>query len=158
MSILTFVLFLCLLACYSVAAVRYTPDWKSLDSRQLPQWYDDAKVGIFLHWGVFSAPSFGVGDARESAYLWLNWRNNVTDAIQYMKQNFPPDFTYADFASTFHAEFFNPDEWADIFKSARVKLVSVFFVLWHIYNFCNLVAHFRKFCIVLVVNFTRNDE
>jgi alpha-L-fucosidase len=57
-------------------AARYTPDWNSLDSRPLPQWYDDvslftevkfkfdfeyftkAKVGIFIHWGVFSVPSF----------------------------------------------------------------------------------------------------
>ena len=37
---------------------RYTPDWNSLDTRPLPKWYDDAKVGIFLHWGVFSVPSF----------------------------------------------------------------------------------------------------
>lgn len=37
---------------------RYTPDWNSLDTRPLPQWYDDAKLGIFIHWGVFSVPSF----------------------------------------------------------------------------------------------------
>ena len=29
---------------------RYTPDWNSLDSRPLPEWYDDAKFGIFIHW------------------------------------------------------------------------------------------------------------
>ena len=37
---------------------KYTPDWTSLDSRPLPTWYDDAKVGIFIHWGVFSVPAF----------------------------------------------------------------------------------------------------
>ena len=39
--------------------VRYEPNWVSLDSRPLPAWYDDAKIGIFIHWGVFSVPSFG---------------------------------------------------------------------------------------------------
>ena len=29
---------------------RYTPDWKSLDKRPLPEWYDEAKFGIFVHW------------------------------------------------------------------------------------------------------------
>lgn len=38
--------------------VKYTPDWDSLDKRPLPKWYDDAKIGIFIHWGVFSVPSF----------------------------------------------------------------------------------------------------
>jgi len=35
------------------------PSWEDLDSRPLPKWYDEAKFGIFLHWGVFSVPSFG---------------------------------------------------------------------------------------------------
>jgi hypothetical protein len=38
---------------------QYTPDWASLDTRPLPAWYDDSKVGIFIHWGVFSVPSIG---------------------------------------------------------------------------------------------------
>ena len=37
---------------------QYTPDWTSIDSRPLPAWYDESKVGIFIHWGVFSVPSF----------------------------------------------------------------------------------------------------
>lgn len=37
----------------------YEPTWDSLDSRPLPKWYDDAKVGIFLHWGVYSVPTYG---------------------------------------------------------------------------------------------------
>jgi alpha-L-fucosidase len=41
-----------------VFAAKYTPDWDSLDNRPLPNWYDDSKVGIFIHWGVFSVPAF----------------------------------------------------------------------------------------------------
>ena len=87
----------------------------------LPQWYDDAKVGIFIVWGVYSSPSYGAGNALESSFLWRFWKQNVSEVVQYMEQNYPPDFTYADFAPTFRAEFFNPDEWADIFKSAGVR-------------------------------------
>ncbi len=36
---------------------QYTPDWTSLDKRPLPTWYDESKIGIFIHWGVFSVPS-----------------------------------------------------------------------------------------------------
>ena len=43
---------------FSFQSQKYTPDWNSLDSRPLPKWYDDSKFGIFIHWGVFSVPSF----------------------------------------------------------------------------------------------------
>jgi alpha-L-fucosidase len=36
---------------------QYTPDWASLDKRPLPTWYDESKIGIFIHWGVFSVQS-----------------------------------------------------------------------------------------------------
>lgn len=47
------------LICGIGTAIRYEPNWKSIDSRPLPEWYDQAKFGIFIHWGVFSVPSFG---------------------------------------------------------------------------------------------------
>lgn len=46
---------------------KYQATWDSLDSRTLPSWYDDAKIGIFMHWGVYSVPSFG------SEWFWSNW-------------------------------------------------------------------------------------
>jgi alpha-L-fucosidase len=36
---------------------QYVANWTSIDSRPLPGWYDESKVGIFIHWGVFSVPS-----------------------------------------------------------------------------------------------------
>ncbi|PVD39018.1 hypothetical protein C0Q70_01645 [Pomacea canaliculata] len=55
-GVFIFVLGSSFLTCSS--AVRYEPNWNSLDSRPLPPWYDESKIGIFLHWGVFSVPSF----------------------------------------------------------------------------------------------------
>ena len=39
-------------------ATRYTPDWNSLDSRPLPAWYDEAKIGIFMHFGPYAVPGY----------------------------------------------------------------------------------------------------
>lgn len=45
----------------------YDPTWGSLDSRPLPPWYDQSKIGIFIHWGVFSVPGLG------SEWFWKQW-------------------------------------------------------------------------------------
>lgn len=47
-----------LLSAVALQSQAYEPTWESLDTRPLPQWYDDAKFGIFIHWGVFSVPAF----------------------------------------------------------------------------------------------------
>ena len=36
----------------------YTPTWESLATHPLPAWYDDAKLGVFLHWGLYSVPGW----------------------------------------------------------------------------------------------------
>ena len=96
---------------------RYTPDWESLDSRPLPAWYDEAKIGIFIHWGVFSVPSY------VSAWFWYYWKGPqpLAEFVMFMEQNYKPDFTYADFAEDFTAEFFDPYRWADIFNASGAR-------------------------------------
>src|ERR1700733_4695653 len=37
----------------------FRPDWESLQKDEVPEWYKDAKFGIFIHWGVYSVPAFG---------------------------------------------------------------------------------------------------
>lgn len=98
---------------------KYTPDWPSLDKRPLPTWYDDAKVGIFLHWGVFSVPSY------KSEWFWWDWQGNnpSKDVVDFMSKNYPPNFTYADFGNEFTTEFFDPNEWANIFSASGAKYV-----------------------------------
>ncbi|XP_075741197.1 tissue alpha-L-fucosidase-like [Rhipicephalus microplus] len=97
---------------------RYTADWNSLDTRPLPAWYDDAKVGVFVHWGVYSVPAF------YSEWFWWHWQSNRTDAVvDFMAQNYRSDFTYAEFAPRFRAEFFDPRHWARLFKRAGARYV-----------------------------------
>ncbi|XP_041349241.1 alpha-L-fucosidase-like [Gigantopelta aegis] len=115
---------------------RYEPNWNSLQSRPLPPWYDEAKYGIFIHWSVFSVPSY------VSAWFWYAWEVQKNPAIvKYMEDNFPPGFTYADFAPMFTTEFFNADEWVDLFKDAGAKFIV--FVTKHHEGYCNWPS---KYC------------
>ncbi|KAK3102504.1 hypothetical protein FSP39_011859 [Pinctada imbricata] len=108
-----------ILSCFIlVSSVKYDPNWESIDSRPLPSWYDEAKLGIFIHWGVFSVPSFS------SEWFWYNWKGMpLPGVIDFMKKNYPPGFTYADFASQFTTEFYSAAEWASIFKASGAKYV-----------------------------------
>ena len=38
-------------------AQPYEPNWESLDSRPIAPWFEDAKFGIFIHWGPYSVPA-----------------------------------------------------------------------------------------------------
>lgn len=49
-------------------SILYDPNWESLDARPLPSWYDEAKIGIFIHWGVFSVP------AVRTEWFWNVWK------------------------------------------------------------------------------------
>lgn len=51
----------------------------------------------------------------------LSLGSNKSEYVDFMKHNYPPDFTYADFAPQFTAEFYDPLEWADIFKNSGAK-------------------------------------
>ncbi|XP_053563267.1 tissue alpha-L-fucosidase [Bombina bombina] len=109
--------FLSLLVLLSPVISQYAPTWDSLDARPLPAWYDEAKFGVFLHWGVFSVPSFG------SEWFWWNLNLKNPAYVKFMEDSYPPGFTYADFAPQFTAEFYNPDAWAELFEAAGAKYV-----------------------------------
>ncbi|KAF7245922.1 Tissue alpha-L-fucosidase [Varanus komodoensis] len=97
---------------------RYTPDWASLDSRPLPCWFDAAKVGVFVHWGVFAVPAWG------SEWFWWNWQGErLPDYEQFVRSHFPPGTSYADFAARFTARDFQPEQWARLFQEAGARYV-----------------------------------
>ncbi|XP_026329132.1 putative alpha-L-fucosidase [Hyposmocoma kahamanoa] len=94
----------------------YASKWEHLDSRPLPLWYDVGKIGIFIHWGLYSVPAKG-------EWLWSMLDNGNTDMIDFMKNNYSSDFQYENFASLFKAESFEPDFWAELFSKAGAKYV-----------------------------------
>ena len=71
----------------SLVSAQYQPTWQSLDSRPLPSWCGEAKFGIFMHWGVYSVPSFG------SEWFWYRCKHNQTPSYEeFKKQNYSPNF------------------------------------------------------------------
>ncbi|CAC5365806.1 C1GALT1 [Mytilus coruscus] len=94
---------------------KYEPNWESIDSRPLPGWFDDSKVGILIHWGVFSVPSI------LSEWFWYQWKTKTPVLVDFMKKNYRPDFTYPDFAPQLTAEFFDAKEWANLLKLSGAK-------------------------------------
>jgi len=103
----------------ALADSQYTPDWPSLDSRPLPEWYDKAKVGVFMHWGPYAVP--GVSGGVASEWFWAEWNGGNKEVVKYMKDFYPPDFTYQEFGSMFRAEFFNATQWAELVAASGAK-------------------------------------
>ncbi|KAF0200670.1 MAG: hypothetical protein FD170_3285 [Bacteroidetes bacterium] len=99
--------------------------WESLRSRPYPEWFTNAKLGIFIHWGVYSVPSYGGAESYAEWYL-RGLQAGAQNRIDFMKKNYGDDFTYRDFAPLFKAELFDADEWAEIFsKSGAGYIVLV---------------------------------
>ena len=112
----------------------YEKNWASLNTRPVPAWFEDAKFGIFIHWGLYSVPAFaGKTDYAE----WYGWNlssaeENATTAFH--KRVCGDKKKYADFVAGFRAELFDAEEWADIFRRSGAKYIN--FVSKHHDGFC----------------------
>jgi alpha-L-fucosidase len=97
----------------------FKPDWESLKQFKAPQWYHDAKLGIFIHWGVYSVPAFA-----NEWYPRNMYRTNSREFQHHVKTYGPAsEFGYKDFIPMFKAEKFNAREWAKLFRDAGAKYV-----------------------------------
>ena len=103
-----------------VSDMKYRPSWESLDSRPMPGWFEDAKFGIFIHWGVYSVPSWiRVAEGKYSSYAeWYQARvmGELRGEETFHELNFGEEFEYRDFAPMFKAELFDPGFWAEMFS------------------------------------------
>jgi alpha-L-fucosidase len=97
----------------------FRPDWESLQKYQVPEWYRDAKFGIFMHWGVYSVPAFGNEWYPRSMY-----QRESREYKHHIATYGPPDkFGYKEFIPMFKAEHFDPAAWAELFKKSGAKYV-----------------------------------
>jgi alpha-L-fucosidase len=97
----------------------YRADWESLQKFEAPEWYKDAKFGIFIHWGVYSVPAFGSEWYPRMMYVEGSpeYRHHIET---YGKQD---KFGYKDLIPMFKGEHFDPAAWAELFKKAGAKYV-----------------------------------
>jgi alpha-L-fucosidase len=97
----------------------FRADWGSLQKYQEPEWYQDAKFGIFIHWGLYSVPAFGNEWYSRNMYQ-QGSREFKHHVVTYGPQN---KFGYKDFIPMFKAEHFDPAAWARLFREAGAKYV-----------------------------------
>jgi alpha-L-fucosidase len=100
----------------------YQPDWNSINSRPIPAWFDEAKFGIFIHWGVYSVPAWGP-KGKYAEWYWHDMQDHEGPTWKFHVATYSEKFQYQDFAPRFKAEMFDPDHWADIFERSGAKYV-----------------------------------
>jgi alpha-L-fucosidase len=97
----------------------FRPDWESLQNYKVPEWYMDAKFGIFIHWGVYSVPAFGT-----EWYPRMMYTEGSDEYKHHIATYGAQDkFGYKDFIPLFKAEKYDPEAWARLFKEAGAKYV-----------------------------------
>src|ERR1700752_4020377 len=97
----------------------FRPDWESLEKYEVPEWYKDAKFGIFIHWGVYSVPAFG------NEWYPRNMYRQGSDENKHHLATYGhlTKFVYKYFIPMFRAEHFDPAAWARLFREAGAKYV-----------------------------------
>ena len=144
MIVAIFIATIILTGCRDRSKKMYEPTWESLVSHPTPQWFKDAKFGIFIHWGVYSVPAFHEWYVEFMSPK-SNWgktpegppytaaQGNLPDSVfrasvrnganQYHRDNYGVDFEYDEFIPMFKAENFDPASWADLFEEAGARYV-----------------------------------
>ncbi len=140
-AVITIVL-LCVFTSSVCAQKHYEPTWESLDSRPIPQWYDDAKFGVKICWGLFSVPAWAptVGDLVEvsnknyAEWYWYNISDRMGHHRRFLAGIYGGDFQYQHFAPMFKAELWEPKEWAKLIK--RSGAGYIIFITKHHDGYC----------------------
>ena len=107
-------------------ADKYEANWKSLKKHQAaPEWFKDAKFGIYTHWGLCTQANGMVPSANDGWYgRSLYGKGSGTYKAHKKKLGHPSEFGYHDFIPHFKAEKFDADRWASLFKEAGARFAG----------------------------------
>jgi alpha-L-fucosidase len=138
--------------------MTYQPTWESVSTHALPKWYDDAKLGIFVHWGVYSVPAWAptgysamevmrgnvdpkkfASDVPDGAFYFNNLEIPDSQTRAYHDKTYGANFAYDDFVPQFNQQLalWQPDDMATLFKQAGARYVVLTtkhhegFLMWH---------------------------
>ncbi len=97
----------------------HSASWEGLGSYEIPEWYQDSKFGIFIHWGVYAVPGFG------SEWCPRNRYQPGSKEFEHHRQAYgdQASFGYKDFIPIFTAAKFDPDAWVQLFRQAGAQFV-----------------------------------
>ena len=123
----------------AMPAAHYEPTWESIRTHTVPRWYDDAKLGIFIHWGLYSVPAWAppsgeLGKVDPGKWFYQNpyaeWYLNslrLKDSPTYKHhiETYGTNFDYYDFAPLFNKDVqsWKPPEWAKLFRQSGARYV-----------------------------------
>jgi len=101
--------------------------WASLDAHDCPEWFRDAKLGMYFHWGVSAVPGWaprkdGISYAE---WYWHAMNDEKNPTHRYHRETWGPDFTYDDFFPLFGAERYDPADWVSFAKSSGARYLFV---------------------------------
>lgn len=98
---------------------KFKDNWESLSHFKVPDWYGNAKFGIFIHWGVYSVPAY-----RNEWYP-RNMYMQGSPEFEHHVATYGPhkEFGYKDFIPMFKAEKFNADDWAELIENTGARYV-----------------------------------
>ena len=102
-----------------IAQGPYAATWDSLRGYSAPRWYEEAKFGIFIHWGVYSVPAFGNEWYPRAMY------EVGHDYYEHHRATYGPQdrFGYKDFVPQLTGARFDAAEWLDLFKASGARYV-----------------------------------
>ncbi len=116
-----FILILCIMyASLTVKAQEGRPNF--IKDREYPKWFQDAKLGIFIHFGLYSIPSWS-GKEQYAEWFYKGLISGDSARINFQKNVFGEDFKYENYKDMFKAELFNADDWANLFYLSGAKYV-----------------------------------
>ncbi|HEX7410959.1 MAG TPA: alpha-L-fucosidase, partial [Bacteroidales bacterium] len=97
------------------ADAKYKDNLESITANyRIPEWFRDAKFGIFLHWGIYSVPAYQHEWYPRNMYAdWRNWHVS----------SYGQDFGYKDFLPSFTADKYEPADWVTLFRKAGAKYI-----------------------------------
>ncbi len=98
---------------------RYEPNWESLNTAPVPAWFNEAKIGLYIFWGLYSVPAY------DPDYSYAEWYGGWDRSKAFHERVYGKDFLYEDFADQWKAELWNPDDWADLFSKSGAKYFIV---------------------------------
>lgn len=104
----------------------YDGSWESLQQMPVPAWFDDGKIGIFIHWGPYSVIGYRKGGKGYSEHVPKLFYADSKHYYPYMKERWgatPPEFGYKDIIPEFTAENWDPEAWAKLFKEVGATYV-----------------------------------
>lgn len=98
---------------------KYQANWESLNKAPVPEWFNEAKIGLYVFWIPYSVPAY---DPEFGYAEWYGFCNCNQD---FHEKNYGKDFIYEDFVDMWKAELWNPKEWAELFSESGAKYVVV---------------------------------